>query len=49
MTSFHSLKGEGGAESVTLRGVQKVSDPLFSHFVAPLSVINDQSLNIAPV
>ena len=29
-------------------GAQKVSDPRFSHFVAPpLPVINDQSLNEA--
>ena len=27
-------------------GAQKVSDPIFSHFVAPLPVINDQSLII---
>ena len=27
-----------------LRGAQKVSDLRFSHFVAPLPVINDQSL-----
>ena len=42
MKSFHSLKdftlsrGGGG-------GVKKVSDLRFSHFVAPLPVINDQS------
>ena len=36
MTSFTVLRG----------GAQKVSDPRFSHFVAPpLPVINDQSLN----
>ena len=33
--SFHSLKG----------GALKVFDPRFSHFVAPLPVINDQSLS----
>ena len=36
----------GGAKSFTLSlgGAQKVSDPRFSHFVAPLLVINDESL-----
>ena len=46
MKSFHSLKG--GARKVLPcleGGAQKVSDPRFSHFVAPpLPVINDQSL-----
>ena len=45
--SFHSLKG-GGARNVlpVLRGGhKKLSDPQFSHFVAPLPIINDQSLN----
>ena len=51
MKSFHSkggcekfynvLNDGGGGE-----GAQKVSDPRFSHFVAPLPVINDQSLFI---
>ena len=46
--SSHSLKG--GAQKVLPcleggGGAQKVSDPRFSHFVAPpLPVINDQSL-----
>ena len=55
LKSFHSLKGGGGsAKSFTLcacleggGGAQIVSDPRFSHFVAPLldlRVINDQSL-----
>ena len=40
MKSFTVLSGGGGA--------QKVSDPRFSHFVAPrLPVINDQSLTLA--
>ena len=36
--SFHSLKGGGGYEKVypvLSGGAQKVSDPQFSHFVAP--------------
>ena len=35
-----------------LRGggrAQKVSDPRFSHFVAPLQVINDQSLKVSDI
>ena len=35
------LEEGGGGEG----RVQKVSDPRFSHFVAPLPVINDQSLS----
>ena len=52
MSTF--FKG-GGAQKVVpcLKGgggVQKVSDPRFSHFVAPpLPVINDQSLMIPGV
>ena len=46
--SFHSLKwGMRTVLSCLEVGVQKVSDPRFSHFVAPpppLPVINDQSL-----
>ena len=34
------LAGGGGG------GAQKVSDPQFSHFVAPVYVINDQSLGV---
>ena len=51
--SCHSLKG--GAQNVLPcleGGPQKVLDPRFSHFVAPLPVINDQSLiliqNVSP-
>ena len=34
------LGGGGGGEA------QKVSDPQFSHFVAPVSLIDDQSLGV---
>ena len=49
--NFHSLKGGGGAQQVLPcleggGGAQKVSDPQFSHFVAALPVINDQSLGL---
>ena len=51
MKGFHSLKG--GREKVLPcleGGAQKVSDPQFSHFVAPpLPVSNDQSLKFYPV
>ena len=46
--SFHALKG--GVRKVLpcleRGGVQKVSDLRFSHFVAPLHIINDQSLSM---
>ena len=44
---FPPSKGGGRKKFYpVLRGVQKVSDPRFSHFVAPpLPIINDQSLN----
>ena len=49
--SFHSLNERGGEARKVLPwlreggGAQKVSDPRFSHFVAPpLPVINEQSL-----
>ena len=44
MKSSHSLKGVSKKFYSVLRGAQKVSDPQFSHFVAPLPVINDHSL-----
>ena len=50
--SFHSLKGGGGGQKFTLilrRGVQKVWGPQFSHFVAPLPVINDPSQRLPHV
>ena len=47
-TNFRSLKRGGGGTKfypvLKRGGPQKVSDPQFSHFVAPLPVINDQSL-----
>ena len=48
-------KGGGGVQKVLpcLEGgggrAQKVSDPRFSHFVAPLQVINDQSLKVSDI
>ena len=36
---FNPVLREGG-------GVQKVSDPQFSHIVAPLPIINNQSLTV---
>ena len=44
--SFYPLKGGRGRKTFypILRGAQKVSDPRFSHVVAPLPVINDQSI-----
>ena len=45
--SFQPFKG--GAQKVLPClevGAQKVLDPRFSHFVAPLPIINDQSLSI---
>ena len=38
--NFYRLDGGGGG------GGQKVSDPRFSHFGAPLPVIKDQSLRL---
>ena len=47
---FYPYEKGGGGKSFSHAeggGAQKVSDPRFSHFVAPpLPVINDQSLNI---
>ena len=47
-TTYLSNLKRGGTKSFTLSwgGTQKVSDPQFSHFVAPLPIINDQSLGV---
>ena len=47
--SFHPLKGGGHNKLYPVLkggGGQKVSDLRFSHFVASLPVINDQSLGV---
>ena len=47
--SFHPLKGGGGQKVLTcLEGGEgaKSFGPAISHFVAPLPIINDQSLGV---